>query len=1054
MKMKILLFVVLLLHTVSVSEALIDPPREGKYDCQRKTVIYSLPPAVRPVASSVNISSDGNFVSFPGTFELTGTGEKISSGKLFQLSPSVQKLSGDPHGVVVMSTNPLSYYYSNSTEGHIKHVSGTGQLTDVVLLPKRSVCAVVTGPGEGCPTFKEVPMVVDNMFYAHGCLYVLYASNQRKLDRICGLTGTGTPAIEPASSSVATELYINGDFVLYKKYVQTWVFCNSLDSCLTTQTELTVSKDNALPPADILDFKSVAISETGILITADTSETVCVTYKGSGTLSTLLYMDIENQLPCIQVPSVIRVYISKQGNVLFILTSTEIFIYQRKDNGFVLQEAPTINSNFINTGLIHDGLELSYFEENAKIVGALYDSTAGIKTFECAIRNQGNIYISLIVFICLLYITIVTSTTTTTTHFFKPYHLLFIHLHIPRLYLIMLWSLRGCFLLFLQDNLHHLMFTNAPVFILFYIQKKMMKLSFLILLSGLVMFSRASQVACTENEILNGDASLLYTGQLDISWEGKHIYFSHENPADAQAFMYSDTDNILTDQFIAQNDQGEGSGIFHSPTGDTFIAKHGTSGPYVSVSPGNVDITVGNNNPSEYIKNIHYYKDAFDVEMLYVFAGSTVYFTKKTSGNWASPVPLYINVIIMHAKGVRLIYSTSTSVNWCVVSKDNNFCRDLTTVNPSITTVTGGNINTITDLKISASGNFLITFDNDRTCALEYLPTQNFPGGRSGLTKMSLDGSANGNPSFNYIDGCAYSSNPFYSSISAQGGVVIIGDKAVPGGSVGNLFFWTLRDSAAKYKYVKHYTHSATIAPVFVFTELEDSLYGAMFIKESRFSVLTCDVTCGNGITDLGERCDDGNNIGKDGCSDACTIEPNFFCTTASPSGCSVKIKVTTSSPTCPDILVQSRIVLEIFQKMNAAIRKADIFNVDCSDAQSRLRILSIGATITGQAKTVPGTEYDLDTLNTDNVEGAAGMEIIPNPAAAGRFCFFILSCFHYLFFSTTTTLFLNLTISREYFFEQIQVFVQILLLLFCEYIDIFLFFKKKKRLYRTGSIF
>lgn len=39
--------------------------------------------------------------------------------------------------------------------------------------------------------------------------------------------------------------------------------------------------------------------------------------------------------------------------------------------------------------------------------------------------------------------------------------------------------------------------------------------------------------------------------------------------------------------------------------------------------------------------------------------------------------------------------------------------------------------------------------------------------------------------------------------------------------------------------------------------------------------------TCGNGILDAGEACDDGNSISGDGCSSACVIEGGWMCTSS-----------------------------------------------------------------------------------------------------------------------------------------------------------------------------
>lgn len=44
--------------------------------------------------------------------------------------------------------------------------------------------------------------------------------------------------------------------------------------------------------------------------------------------------------------------------------------------------------------------------------------------------------------------------------------------------------------------------------------------------------------------------------------------------------------------------------------------------------------------------------------------------------------------------------------------------------------------------------------------------------------------------------------------------------------------------------------------------------------------------TCGNGVADPMERCDDGNREGGDGCSAACLVEAGFECGSALPSAC------------------------------------------------------------------------------------------------------------------------------------------------------------------------
>src|SRR5262249_3965124 len=44
---------------------------------------------------------------------------------------------------------------------------------------------------------------------------------------------------------------------------------------------------------------------------------------------------------------------------------------------------------------------------------------------------------------------------------------------------------------------------------------------------------------------------------------------------------------------------------------------------------------------------------------------------------------------------------------------------------------------------------------------------------------------------------------------------------------------------------------------------------------------------CGDGVVQSGEQCDDGNTNGGDGCSTACSVEAGWLCTGTEPSGCS-----------------------------------------------------------------------------------------------------------------------------------------------------------------------
>lgn len=65
--------------------------------------------------------------------------------------------------------------------------------------------------------------------------------------------------------------------------------------------------------------------------------------------------------------------------------------------------------------------------------------------------------------------------------------------------------------------------------------------------------------------------------------------------------------------------------------------------------------------------------------------------------------------------------------------------------------------------------------------------------------------------------------------------------------------------------------------------------------------VLGAQVTCGNGLVDQGEACDDGNLMGGDGCGAGCALEAGFLCGGA-PSVCgpSAQTAIVDAAATCP----------------------------------------------------------------------------------------------------------------------------------------------------------
>ena len=69
-------------------------------------------------------------------------------------------------------------------------------------------------------------------------------------------------------------------------------------------------------------------------------------------------------------------------------------------------------------------------------------------------------------------------------------------------------------------------------------------------------------------------------------------------------------------------------------------------------------------------------------------------------------------------------------------------------------------------------------------------------------------------------------------------------------------------------------------------------------LSEPRWVVPNWVHSCGNGILEATERCDDGNRVDGDGCSSKCFIEKDYFCTLASPSICTRQRSDSTPSTT------------------------------------------------------------------------------------------------------------------------------------------------------------
>lgn len=83
--------------------------------------------------------------------------------------------------------------------------------------------------------------------------------------------------------------------------------------------------------------------------------------------------------------------------------------------------------------------------------------------------------------------------------------------------------------------------------------------------------------------------------------------------------------------------------------------------------------------------------------------------------------------------------------------------------------------------------------------------------------------------------------------------------------------------------------------------------------------------TCGNGIVEGSEECDDGNLINEDGCDSLCIIDPYYRCDASVPNICKIDSKVSfvmlgnhriTSSNTVI-IKLGFQVNLSVFSKIN-----------------------------------------------------------------------------------------------------------------------------------------
>ena len=73
--------------------------------------------------------------------------------------------------------------------------------------------------------------------------------------------------------------------------------------------------------------------------------------------------------------------------------------------------------------------------------------------------------------------------------------------------------------------------------------------------------------------------------------------------------------------------------------------------------------------------------------------------------------------------------------------------------------------------------------------------------------------------------------------------------------------------------------------------------------------------TCGNGLPNPGEQCDDTNNFNGDGCSSTCFVEPGYNCTLPtvfSPSFCTAQPVIPSTGMVATQVIINSNTIYVI----------------------------------------------------------------------------------------------------------------------------------------------
>lgn len=123
---------------------------------------------------------------------------------------------------------------------------------------------------------------------------------------------------------------------------------------------------------------------------------------------------------------------------------------------------------------------------------------------------------------------------------------------------------------------------------------------------------------------------------------------------------------------------------------------------------------------------------------------------------------------------------------------------------------------------------------------------------------------------------------------------------------------------------------------------------------------MTPDVTvvdlCGNDLVNIGETCDDGNQVSNDGCSNECLIEIGWDCNSSVPSVC---------TPVCGDTLVRGT---ETCDDGNEVTEACSVYAGDCQVCNNVCQTVTVVGPFCGDAVTNGTEECDDGNMNGGDI--------------------------------------------------------------------------------------